>query len=92
MVVSPQPSTGEYSPSERVVRVVADSADVDPLELPPLQHAMDGDTLDAVVGELDDGSLRFRYADRYVTVHGDGTVDVTERTAATAASPNAADD
>lgn len=78
MVVSPQPSTEQLSPAERVVRVVADVADVDPLDLPPLYSTIDTDALDAVIETVPTGSVQFRYAGQYVTVYGDGSVEVTE--------------
>ena len=89
MVVSPQPSTERRSPSERVVRVVAEEADVDALDLPPLHYTIDTDALDAAVELLDDGSVEFRYADRYVTVHGDCTVEVSEESTVTLAGQEA---
>lgn len=90
MVVSPQPSREEYSPSERVVRVVAQETDVDPLDLPPLQYTIDADALDAAVSGLDDGSVEFDYADRCVTVHADGGVTVSEESTAASARPEPA--
>lgn len=92
MVVSPQPGNDRYSPSERVVRVVADDADVDPLELPPLHYAIDADALDAAVDRLDDGSLSFRYAGRCVTVNGDGSVEISAATLANDATIEAVGD
>lgn len=93
MVASPQPSREGYSPSERVVRVVADENNVDPLDLPPLQHTIDADALDATVDCLDDGTVEFDYADHSVTVHADGRVTVsTESTVARVRSEPAAED
>lgn len=92
MVVSPQPTTEQLTPAERVVRVVADEADVDPLELPPLYNTIDTDALDAVIETVPSGSVQFRYADHYVTVYGDGSVEVTEQSDLELAAPEPAPD
>lgn len=78
MVASPQPSREQYTPSERVVRVVADEADVDALDLPPLHYTIDTDALDDAIAKLETGSVTFDYAGLTVTVGGDGTVDVSD--------------
>lgn len=87
MVVSPQPSPEHYSPSERVVRVVADETGVDPLDLPPLQRTIDADALDAAVRGLDDGSVQFNYAGQCVTVRADERVEATAESTPTLARP-----
>lgn len=65
------------SPSEHVVELVSMYAETDPLELPPLYHTVDPDILDAVVHELDSGTIEFRYAGYSVTLDSSGTVSVT---------------
>lgn len=67
--------------STRVVEAVARATDTDPLELPPLYDVVDGDSLDACIAELDDGSLTFTYAGAEVTVASTGTVEVTDTAA-----------
>lgn len=78
MVASPQPTRENYTPSERVVRVVADETGVDPLDLPPLYDTIDTDALNAAVDGLESGSVRFDYAGLSVTVGGDGSVTTSE--------------
>lgn len=92
MVVSPQPTTEQLTPAERVVRVVADEAEVDPLDLPPLYNTIDTDALDAVVETVPTGSVQFRYADYFVTVYGDGSIEVTEESDLDLAAPEPAAD
>lgn len=69
-----------------VVRAVADAADADPLDLPPLYDAVDPDSFDVLLSlpaELDGGEstevASFTYWEYDVTVFGDGSVDLTER-------------
>lgn len=69
------------SPSEAVVRRVADFEGVDPTELLPLFDTIDPDALDAIVRSAagnDDAGLRieFTYHGYDVTVTGDGVVHV----------------
>jgi hypothetical protein len=92
MVVSPQPTTEQLTPAERVVRVVADEADVDPLDLPPLYSTIDTDALDTVIDTVPTGSVQFRYAGYYVTVEGDGSVEVTDNSDVELAAPEPAAD
>ncbi|QKY21949.1 hypothetical protein B4589_016180 (plasmid) [Halolamina sp. CBA1230] len=71
--------SGETTPSIAVVEAVAAATGRDPREMPPIQGAVDTDALDALLTAGKDGSLRvsFEYLDATVTVHPDGTIDVT---------------
>ena len=68
----------------RVVRAVAASTDTEPLELQPLQEAIDAEALDTLFAPTDrrqpsaSDQVRFAYEGHEVTVFGDGTVDVSE--------------
>lgn len=68
------------TPSARVVTAVAEAAETDPLDLPPLYSALDPDALDALVTNSESSSifLTFPYAGYTVSIHGDGEVDVEE--------------
>lgn len=57
--------------------MVAVYSDTAPLELPPLGDAIDLDALDACIRTMEEGKIDFRYAGYAVTVHSDGTVDVS---------------
>ena len=76
--------TREPRPSIRVVRAVAAYTDTDPLELQPLQEAIDAEALDALFAPTDrrqlpgPGRVQFVYEGHEVTVFSDGTVDVSE--------------
>lgn len=68
------------TPSETLVRAIADFADVDPLELDPLYDAIDPDTLDEFVGadELPEveGTITFTYEGYDVTVYASGLLEI----------------
>jgi len=69
-------------PSLRVVEAVADADGVDPVRLdPPLHSAIDPEALDRLFEPTPTGpragTVRFSYRDHDVTVHPDGTVDVS---------------
>lgn len=63
--------------SEAVVRTVAEAADVDEVDLPPLYSAIDPDCLNTLFERSELNVARktptvgFEYHDYYVTVHGD---------------------
>lgn len=69
------------SPSERVPQEVAQRANTDPLELPPLYFAIDPDALDAAIEGIEEGKVEFRYAGHRVAVHSDGAVSVIDEPA-----------
>lgn len=74
----------EFSPTQRVVETVASYTDADPLELPPLHRVIDSEALDTIVTDLGGGEVCFQYAEVFVTIQSDGTVDVGDRPDATA--------
>lgn len=65
-------------PSRAVVRAVADAADAEPIELPPLYEAVDTDALDAVFRGRPGGRVTFDYAGHTVTVRHNAEVTVQE--------------
>lgn len=68
--------------TERVVLIVARETGVDPLELPTLYSALDGNTLEELVEELDgDEQLVFDYAGKRITVTAGGSIEITDATA-----------
>jgi hypothetical protein len=69
--------TQSGTPTVTVTEAVAAATDRETTALPPLQHCVDADALDALVTRAASPvSISFVYADTDVTVHGDGTVDV----------------
>ncbi len=70
--------------SVQIVEAVAESAGVDPLELPPLYETIDPEAIDALVADSEAGQssspdvIEFAYADYAVTVYGDQTVEVAD--------------
>jgi hypothetical protein len=75
--------TGER-PSETVVRAVSEVRECDPIELPPLNGALDPDALDELFDDTVSGRSRrgghlaFEYADCRVDVLGGATVLVQQ--------------
>ena len=63
--------------SNKVIHTVARETQTDPIDLPPLYDVVDGDSLGAVVEQMDEGSVTFGYAGVTVTVFATGTVEVT---------------
>lgn len=63
--------------SEAVVDAVADAADADPIDLPPLYGVVDPDALDGLFGPIlgdglpSGGRIEFSYAGYDVAVEGD---------------------
>jgi hypothetical protein len=72
----------DATPTEAVVDAVADARDCDPMDLPPLNDAVDPDALDDLFADMVSGKPRyggylvFEYCDCTVTVSGMGTVVV----------------
>lgn len=69
------------SPITQVVTTVADAANVDPLDLPPLYDSLDGDALntltqDSAVKGGASLTLTFRYAGFKVTVESENEDDI----------------
>ncbi len=72
---------GDQLLSTTVISAVADSAGVQPLELPPLYETIDPDTLDSLFRpSTGDGPdhISFTHVGYAVTVYGDGTVVVED--------------
>lgn len=76
----------KYSPSEKVVRTVADAEGEDPGELdPPLFDVVDPDALDSIFESVDGvdrgtGTIRFQYLGYRVTVLADSSVSIQGQT------------
>lgn len=67
--------------TERLVRIVAREKDVSPIELPPLYRALDGNSLETLVDELEEGqALEFYYVGKRVTVAATGSIEITDDT------------
>lgn len=70
----------DTSYSQGVVEVMARAHGIDPIDLPPLNHAIDPEALDAMLTSLahnpasDGGSVVFAYHDHTVTVDASGHV------------------
>ena len=77
MEFHPQPPSESGSASERLVEVVAEQTNTDPVELPPLYDTIDPEALDALFATLADGCLEFQYAGQTVRLESDGGVHVT---------------
>lgn len=69
--------------TQRVIRAVARETGQDPLELPSLYTAIDGDSLESFIERVDDGQLTFEYVGVTVTVYSSGSVEITNITAPT---------
>jgi hypothetical protein len=72
------------SPAESVVAAIATAAGTDPLDLPPLNDAVDADALNAIFADTRgsdqrSGSVAFEYSGYEVTVDGDGRAMVVKR-------------
>lgn len=65
--------------SEQVVHTVADQADTDALDLPPLFETFDPDALDMLIREMNEGHVSFEYAGYSITVDSHGAIDVAEQ-------------
>ena len=68
------------APSETFVLAVADIADVDPLEMEPLYHTVDPETVNEFVesGGVPDvgGHIEFTFENYDVTVHASGLFEI----------------
>jgi len=73
--------------SVQIVEAVAETAGVDPLELPPLYETIDPEAIDTLIADSEASRstspdvIKFAYADHTVTVYGDQTVEVTDTVA-----------
>lgn len=66
--------TPEEPPSEAVIRSVAALVDAEPMSMAVLQHAIDGDALDALVSDAGGVAVEFSYSGYLVTVRSDGSI------------------
>lgn len=74
---------GDRSLSTTVITAIADVADEQPLDLPPLYDTIDPDTLDSLFSPNEGGGdvpdhIGFTHAGCTVAVHSDGKVIVEE--------------
>lgn len=65
--------------SEQVVQTVANQANTDSLELPPLFDTLDPDSLDKLVRGMDKGEVSFDYAGYNITVTSQAAIEVEEQ-------------
>lgn len=77
---------------ERVIERVADAADADASELPPLYEYVDPDALNTLAAGTTDVEITFAYVEREVTVTGEGAVRVEGPASGRLARPAADDD
>ena len=82
----------DRSPAEVIIDALAEAAEVDPLELPPLYEFVDGDALDSLFEEHDGAKaasalLSFRVENWNVFVRADGHVRVCDGTRPTDPEP-----
>lgn len=73
-------TSNSQTATERVVQSVATYTDTDPLDLPPLYHAIDPDALEASIESRSDVEIQFQYAGHSVAVRSDGIVEVSDVT------------
>ncbi|WIV67373.1 HalOD1 output domain-containing protein [Natrialbaceae archaeon AArc-T1-2] len=83
---------GDRSPTEVIVKALAEAAGVDPLELPPLNEFVDCDALDSLFKEHDgakdaDAILTFRMENWNVFIRADGRIRVCDGTQPTDPEP-----
>ena len=69
---------GRETATEAVIQTVAETTNTDPLELPPLYETIDPDALDALIADMQAGTISFTYTDCEITVHSDSTVTIVE--------------
>jgi len=78
--------------STQIIEAIAETAGVDPLELPPLYEAIDPEALDTLIAGSEANQsaspdiIEFAYADYTVTVYGDQTIEVTDTVSSSAES------
>lgn len=66
------------SVSEKVVQKVAEQSDTDALELPPLFHTLDPDSLDTLIQGMGEGEVSFDYAGYNITVDSQEAIELGE--------------
>lgn len=78
--------------SEQVVQTVANQANTDSLELPPLFDTLDPDSLDTLIRGMDKGEVSFDYAGYNITVNSHGAIKIDEQLPFGSTVKEAADD
>jgi len=82
----------DQSNSIQIIEAVAETAGVDPLELPPLYETIDPEAIDALIADSETGHstspslIKFAYAGYTVTVDSNQTVEVIDTATRTAES------
>lgn len=78
--------SADITPSNAIVSAIADTEDVDPLEVDPLYDVLDPDALDGLFGSRSDGTPRygdvcveFRLNGYTVALSSDRRIHVSER-------------
>lgn len=66
----------QISPSVRIIEAVANLKGCDPLDLPPLQHVVDADALDAIIADDKSIEIEFQYANTKVSLCADGWLHI----------------
>lgn len=75
----PATSPTAASPTERVIRAIAEQTGTSPLKLTPLYSVLDPDALDDLIRSVGDERtvVQFQYCGYTVRITGDGSVDLT---------------
>lgn len=69
----------DSTPSEAVIETIAEETASDPLELPPLNNAIDPEALDRLFDNRQGGTVTFCCYEHIITVKQDGTVAIHEK-------------
>ncbi len=66
--------------SHTIITEIARLEGCDPIDLPPLYEAVDPDGLDSAIESVSDSdlSIEFLYNGYYVTVMGDGSIEIND--------------
>ena len=85
-------SESDVSPTEVIIEALAEAAEIEPIELPPLYEFVDPDALDQLFGEHDgaahaDALLSFQVETWNVFVRADGRIRVCDNTRPTDPEP-----
>lgn len=82
----------DVSPTEVIIEALAEAAEIDPIELPPLYEFVDPDALDQLFGEHEgaahaDALLSFQVETWNVFVRADGRIRICDNTQPTDPEP-----
>ena len=85
-------SESDVSPTEVIIEALAEAAEIEPIELPPLYEFVDPDALDQLFGEHDgaahaDALLSFQVETWNVFVRADGRIRICDNTQPTDPEP-----